>query len=237
MFITAIAKRTLKDTAAKRLNGQNPYEEEYQVYDKNGRATGKIKTRKRPLPVGLSDNDAQVLKNVRKRAYRLDMALFNLCGLRFGWSSVIGIIPFIGDVFDCLLALMLVRSMATIDGGLPQLLQTRMMFNIALDFGIGLIPIIGDLADAFYRANTRNAWLLEVYLTKKAEADRRGQVPDPDNDDRPIPVKPQPARAKAGGIFGLGRAKRDDEEMAVPPTGTQVVEHLPGPSSGSRPAH
>jgi hypothetical protein len=72
---------------------QNPFEEQVPVYDKNGRDTGKTKTRKRGYPTGLSPNDAKILKKVRKRAYRLDMSLFNCCGIRFGWSSVIGIIP------------------------------------------------------------------------------------------------------------------------------------------------
>lgn len=56
----------------------------------------------------------------------------------------------------------------------------RMMWNIMLDFGIGLIPIVGDLADALYRANTRNAWLLDAYLTEKATALKNGRVQDPD---------------------------------------------------------
>ena len=63
------------------------------VLDRNGRDTGKKKQQKKGLPVGLSQNDAAILKKVRKRAYRLDMSLFNLFGIRFGWSSVVGIIP------------------------------------------------------------------------------------------------------------------------------------------------
>ena len=54
------------------------------------------------------------------------------------------------------------------------------MWNIMLDFGIGLIPIVGDLADAMFRANTRNAWLLDAYLTEKATALKTGRVQDPD---------------------------------------------------------
>lgn len=48
-----------------------------------------------------------------------------------------------------------------------------MYFNILLDFGIGLVPFVGDVADAIFRANTRNAWLLEEYLIQKAEAEQR----------------------------------------------------------------
>ena len=72
---------------------QNPFEEEVEVLDRRGQPTGKVRTQKRAVPNGLTDNDTRVLKKVRRRAYRLDMSLFNCCGIRFGWSSVIGIIP------------------------------------------------------------------------------------------------------------------------------------------------
>lgn len=70
--------------------------------------------------------------------------------------------------------LLVYRKAITVDGGLPAALQSRMLLNIALDFGIGLVPFLGDVADAWFKANTRNAWLLEEYLLKKAEAERRG---------------------------------------------------------------
>lgn len=42
-----------------------------------------------------------------------------------------------------------------------------MLLNIAFDFVLGLIPLLGDLVDAVYRANTRNAMLLEDHLREK----------------------------------------------------------------------
>lgn len=72
---------------------KDPYFEEVPA-SRLGRAFGK-KTRKRrkAIPPGLSEHDAKVLTQVKRRAYRLDYALFNLCGIRFGWGSVIGIVP------------------------------------------------------------------------------------------------------------------------------------------------
>jgi hypothetical protein len=43
----------------------------------------------RQLPPGLSDRDAAVLRSVKRRAHYLDKG-FSLCGLRFGWSFIIG---------------------------------------------------------------------------------------------------------------------------------------------------
>lgn len=42
-----------------------------------------------------------------------------------------------------------------------------MLVNVIIDFFIGLVPFIGDIADAVYKCNTRNAVLLEKYLREK----------------------------------------------------------------------
>ena len=64
----------------------------------------------RELPPGLSDRDAKILRKVKKRAYHLDKG-FSICGFRFGWSFIIGIIPMVGDVADfCLNYLLVVRK-------------------------------------------------------------------------------------------------------------------------------
>jgi len=44
-----------------------------------------------------------------------------------------------------------------------------MQLNLAIDFIIGLVPFIGDIADAIYKCNTRNAVLLENELRKRGE--------------------------------------------------------------------
>jgi hypothetical protein len=59
----------------------------------DGRHFKKTKKRRKALPPGISEHDGKVLTKVKRRAYRLDMSLFNCCGIRFGWSSVIGIVP------------------------------------------------------------------------------------------------------------------------------------------------
>lgn len=122
---------------------------------------------------------------------------------------------------------MLVKTCDKVDGGLPTSLKMRMHFNILLDFALGLVPFVGDIADAIYRANTRNAWLLEVYLTKKAEAERKGHVSDPELGTE-LPTRPQPARVQSkpevrvlpgsrnGGSYANGKVRRPDEEMAMP---------------------
>jgi hypothetical protein len=46
------------------------------------------------LHPGLHEEERKILTKVRRRAYRLDMGLFSLPLVgKFGWSSVIGLIP------------------------------------------------------------------------------------------------------------------------------------------------
>jgi hypothetical protein len=90
------------------------------------------------------------------------------------------------------MAIMVLRTCQQVEGGLPGGVTAKMYFNIILDFGIGLCPIIGDLGDALFRANTRNAVVLEKYLRQKGAAAIEAQgrsVPavdpsDPDEYDR-----------------------------------------------------
>lgn len=74
-------------------SSQDPYFVEEPILDKRGQPTGKVRKVKKGIPRGVSDHDARILKSVRRRAYRLDLSLFNFCGIQFGWSAIIGIIP------------------------------------------------------------------------------------------------------------------------------------------------
>jgi hypothetical protein len=82
-----------------------------------------------------------------------------------------------------LLALMVLRTCAQIDGGLPTAVKSKMTFNIILDFAVGLVPFLGDVADAVFRANTRNAALLESHLREQGKKNlRKSGVPIPEID-------------------------------------------------------
>jgi hypothetical protein len=131
------------------------------------RHPGKPKKVKKQVPSYIPEHDAAILASIRRRAYHLDCSLFTLFGVRFGWESVIGIIPVIGDIFGVLMALGIVRKARKIDGGLEQTILIQMMINIALDFAVGLIPFVGDFADAAFKCNTKNLRLLEKTLDKK----------------------------------------------------------------------
>ncbi|KAI4247174.1 MAG: hypothetical protein L6R40_001517 [Gallowayella cf. fulva] len=131
------------------------------------RADGKVTKHKRQdVPDGITPSDAKILLAVRRRAYRLDNSI-NICGIRFGLSSVVGLIPALGDFIDVFFALMLYLNCCKV--GLDAATKSKMTFNIILDFVLGLTPVLGDIADAFFKANTRNLVELEKFLVKKGE--------------------------------------------------------------------
>ena len=65
-------------------------------------------------------------------------------------------------------------------------LRAVMISNIMLDFLVGLVPFLGDVANALFRANTRNAVALEKMLNnhvKALEEKPTGRITG-DDDDR-----------------------------------------------------
>lgn len=88
-------------------------------------------------------------------------------GIRFGWSSVIGIVPAAGDAIDGAMALNLVRKCMQVSDGLPGAVIMNMLIWVIIDFVIGLVPLVGDLLDASIKANSKNVRILEEHLDKK----------------------------------------------------------------------
>ncbi|KAI0090267.1 hypothetical protein BDY19DRAFT_887897 [Irpex rosettiformis] len=149
---------------SKHLKQYQPADPLYETYvDKKGRE----RRRKRELPPGLSARDAKILKSVKKRAHYLDKG-FNICGLRFGWTFIIGIIPGAGDVADATLNYVLIVRKAR-QAELPSWLISKMLANNAVSAAVGFVPIVGDIVLAAFKANSRNAALLEEYLRIRGE--------------------------------------------------------------------
>lgn len=91
-----VVKKILKETAANKFGKQDAEFERTpatRLSHSNVKFTSNRKKLRKALPPGLTEAEQEVLVKVKRRAYMLDMSLFSLCGLRFGWSSVIGIVP------------------------------------------------------------------------------------------------------------------------------------------------
>jgi len=154
-----LAKKVGLGLFEKHLKQYETADPEYEVYtDKKGRQ----RKRRRDLPPGLSKRDQKILRKVQFRAHHLDKG-FNLCGMRFGWTFVVGLIPGAGDVADFALNYALVVRKAK-QAEIPDWLITKMHTNNVASVVMGLVPLAGDVAIATFKANSRNAALLEEFL-------------------------------------------------------------------------
>src|SRR5262249_19974546 len=105
-----------------------------------------------------------------KIAYVLDQ-MFRVPGtnLRFGLDPIIGFIfPAAGDTVTALISVyVLLRS---IRYGLPKLVIGRMVFNIAMDYLVGSIPVVGDMFDFAFKSKKKNIALLNRFAAGKGKA-------------------------------------------------------------------
>lgn len=83
---------------------------------------------------------------------------------RFGLDPLLGLIPGIGDVITLGIAIVPLREARRI--GAPPSLMVKMIGNIALDFLVGEIPVLGDICDFAFKAHVRNLRLLERWLSR-----------------------------------------------------------------------
>ena len=83
-------------------------------------------------------------------------------GRRIGIDAIIGLVPGLGDVVSGGLGLVVVARGVQL--GLPGVVVARMLVNVALDFVIGSIPVIGDAFDLWFKANQRNVGLVRRYV-------------------------------------------------------------------------
>ena len=68
------------------------------------------------------------------------------------------VLPGVGDLIGSLLGLYIVAI--AVRRRVSPVVIARMLLNLALDAGIGAIPVIGDLADIAFKANDKNVALL-----------------------------------------------------------------------------
>lgn len=81
---------------------------------------------------------------------------------RFGLDGLFGLIPAGGDTILALVSLYIVAEGWRL--GVRKRTVARMLANVAVDAGIGAIPVAGDVFDFVWKANRRNLALIEADL-------------------------------------------------------------------------
>jgi hypothetical protein len=108
---------------------------------------------------------------IRTLARLLDSAVrVPATGVRIGADSIIGLVPVVGDIAGAALSGYIVLSSARL--GVPATTLVRMLINIGIDTVVGSVPVLGDVFDVGWRANLRNADLLDSHLGAAVPAAR-----------------------------------------------------------------
>lgn len=84
--------------------------------------------------------------------------------ITFGWDAVLGLIPVVGDAATTMVSSYFLWEAYRL--GASKWTLTKMVGNVATDFVVGIIPLVGDLVDVAWRANRRNMKLLEKELNR-----------------------------------------------------------------------
>jgi hypothetical protein len=94
---------------------------------------------------------------------------------RFGISPLLGLLPGIGDFAGLVLSLYVLLEARKV--GASRRVQLRIIRNMLIEFFVGLFPLLGDVFDAVFKANTRNTNLLKRYLEEQLEIEQKPPFP------------------------------------------------------------
>ena len=117
--------------------------------------------------LGPPDEVTQEVDRLDALARKLDARFrIPMTGIRIGLDGLIGLIPGIGDTLAALPSAYLVLRGWQL--GARKRVIARMMGNVGIDYAVGLIPLVGDLADIGFKGNLRNIALLKAELSHVA---------------------------------------------------------------------
>ncbi|HEX3558183.1 MAG TPA: DUF4112 domain-containing protein [Pyrinomonadaceae bacterium] len=120
---------------------------------------------------------AEVERSLEQLAYLMD-GLFRVpgTGWRIGLDAIVGLIPGVGDFATTAVSLYILA--AGVRYRVPKVTLLRMGANIAIDYLIGSVPVVGDIFDAAWKSNQMNVELLRQRAAVTPEELSRGRTSD-----------------------------------------------------------
>ncbi|WP_019509600.1 DUF4112 domain-containing protein [Pleurocapsa sp. PCC 7319] len=103
------------------------------------------------------------LQRIRKITNLLDSAI-GIPGTKFriGLDPILGLFPGGGDLIGAIISAYMIYLAAHF--GLKKEEIGKMAGNVAIETILGSIPLVGDLFDAYFKANSRNLEILENHI-------------------------------------------------------------------------
>lgn len=119
---------------------------------------------------GISIDDAHRLfgAHIDRLARIMDSAVTLPIVGRIGLDAVLDLVPVFGNFAGAAVSLTLIAR--ALQFGPPPSLVSKMLSNVLVDLIVGGLPVIGPLADIWWRANDRNAALMREFLNSRATA-------------------------------------------------------------------
>ena len=125
----------------------------------------------------LSRQSADVDKSLDRLGWLMDdMFRVPVLGWRFGLDALIGLIPGLGDTSTALVSFYILAG--AVRYRVPKITLLRMGLNIGIDYVFGSLPVVGDLADAWWKSNRKNLELLKQRATVSPDEVRAGRTSD-----------------------------------------------------------
>jgi hypothetical protein len=90
--------------------------------------------------------------------------------IRFGIDPILSLIPGAGELASPIYTAVLLAQ--AFYQGIPRVVVARMLINALIDAAIGALPLVGQVADVFWRANLRNLALLERHADPSRPPER-----------------------------------------------------------------
>lgn len=107
--------------------------------------------------------------SVRRRIEAMERLLEGLfvvpgTNQKFGLDFIISLVPVLGDAVANAMGAWIVWEARNL--GMSKLQLTRMGARVGFNALIGIVPIVGNAADFFYRSNTRNLKTIKRHLDR-----------------------------------------------------------------------
>lgn len=121
-----------------------------------------------------AERGRRALERMRRIARLFDQA-FQVPGTRwrFGIDALFGLVPGVGDLAGAVVAIYALHVARLLRA--PASIQLHMLSNITVDAVVGTVPVIGDIFDFIFKAQTRNLALLEAWLASPHDTARRSR--------------------------------------------------------------
>jgi hypothetical protein len=94
---------------------------------------------------------------VEKLAWLMDSSIPIGRRWSIGLDGLVGLVPGVGDMAGTLVSALIIISATR--AGTPRATVARMLINVAFDTILGALPVLGDVFDFAYKANTKNVKL------------------------------------------------------------------------------